>query len=78
MLKTNLDLRTGLLVACNANELQNSAAVCSGTYVGQPYLLFKHEESHTSTVRELMKMVEPMGCSICSKERLKALFYRLM
>jgi hypothetical protein len=45
------------------------APMCSGTYVGQLYLLFKHEESHTSTVRELMKLVDPMWVAVFAPKK---------
>jgi hypothetical protein len=47
-------------VSCKANVLSNSAPVRCGTYMSQLYLPFRQEESHTSTVRDLMKQTETM------------------
>ena len=68
MLKTNVEF-TALFLSCNANVLSNSAPVCSVTYMGQLYFLFRHEESHTSTVRDLMKLIETMWVTVFAPKK---------
>lgn len=53
----------------NAKVSSNSALVCGVTYMGQLYLLFRHEESHTSPVPDLIKLIETMWATVLAQKK---------